>query len=59
MLCMIHEVVETSSGVMLDDLKTRTLIYWAFFNIVMQYISHRVESINIKAILEQKTRGLF
>lgn len=38
----IHNEVEKSSGLMLSDLKLKTLSYWNFYNIVTQYVEHKM-----------------
>lgn len=40
----IGETVEVSSGVKVEDLKIKSLSYWLLFNIVTQYVTHRVQS---------------
>jgi hypothetical protein len=46
----LENTVEVSSGVMLDDIKVRTLTYWAFWCIVTQFITHQVGS-GLKRVL--------
>lgn len=38
----VVDEVEVSSDVTLDDLKMKTLSYWLFFNIISQYVTHRI-----------------
>jgi hypothetical protein len=40
----IGNEVEVSSEITLDDIKTKTLSYYLFFQILSQYITHRVKS---------------
>jgi hypothetical protein len=47
-----HEI-EKSSGITIDDAKMRTLSYWLFYNLVAQFITHKVES----AIRLERLRG--
>ena len=55
----VHEQVEISSNLMLDDMKTKSLSYWVFFNILSQYITHHVTSPIRKAKLESRARKIF
>lgn len=55
----IHEVVEKSSGIGLDEIKTRTLTYWIFYNILTQYITHKVKSKLRKFQLNEQLRKVF
>jgi len=38
----LHEEVEISSDIKLDDLRLKTLSYWMFYNLVAQYVTHKV-----------------
>jgi len=40
----IEREVEVSSNVTMEDVRTKTLSYWLFFNVLSQYITHKVES---------------
>jgi len=41
----IHQEVEISSNLSLDDLHLRTLTYWTFYNLIAQYITHRIQNV--------------
>jgi len=56
---VIHQEVEVSSNLMLDDMKTKSLSYWMFYNIICQYITHNVQSQIRKVNLETKARKIF
>lgn len=51
---ILADTVEVSSGVMLDDIKVRSLTYWAFFMILTQFITHKVASGLRRADLNNK-----
>lgn len=55
----IEQEVEVSSDIRLDDIKTRTLTYWVFFNIIAQYITHKVENGVRRANLQGRMRQVF
>lgn len=55
----IHSVVEKNSGVTLTDIKTKTLTYWIFYNILTQYITHKVQSKLRKFQLNEQLRKVF
>lgn len=55
----IEREVEISSGLMLDDIKLRTLSFWLFFNIFAQYITHRVRSQVKQVELQARMRRAF
>jgi len=55
----IGEEVEVSSGITMDAMKLRTLSVWLFFNILCQYVTHRVESHLKKAAIESAMRRAF
>ena len=42
----IEKEVEVSSNITLEDIKTKTLSYWMFFNIISQYITHKIKRNN-------------
>jgi len=55
----IEQEVEVSSNIMLEEVKQRSLSYWMFFNILSQYITHRVASQNRRVSLENRMRRFF
>jgi len=55
---LINDEVEISSDIMLDAIKTRTLSKWIFFNIIMQFITHRVKSVIKQASMRDRLRRL-
>lgn len=55
----IGKEVEISSGISLDAMKLNTLSVWMFFNILCQYITHRMESHLKKAAVESAMRRAF
>jgi len=55
----IHEEIEVSSGIRLDDIKVKTLTYWMFYNIITQYITHKVTSTAMRADLQFRSGQLF
>jgi len=55
----IHKEVERSSDITLDDIKARTLSYWIFYNIVTQYITHRVTDMVRRADLMSRVQRAF
>jgi len=40
----IGNEVEVSSDIMMDSIKTNSLSYWLFYNILCQYVTHKVKS---------------
>jgi len=40
----LEREVEVSSNITLNDVRTKTLNYWNFFNVLSQYITHQVPS---------------
>jgi hypothetical protein len=55
----IGGVVEASSGIKLEEVKQRTLEYWLFYNIVAQFVTHKVESEVRRARLQAQMARLF
>jgi hypothetical protein len=55
----VEREVEVSSNIILEDVKRRSLSYWVFFNILSQYITHRVKSENRRVSLENHMRKYF
>jgi len=55
----IEEEVEVSSNKMIHDIQLKTLSYWFFYNILMQYVSHKVESRIRKAEFQARMRKVF
>lgn len=56
---LIGEEVEVSSDLVIDDLRTKTLTMWIFYNILAQYITHRIQSENRRYQLENAARRAF
>jgi len=55
----IHEEVEVSSNVRLDDFRIKSISYWVLFNLITQYITHRVENPVKQHRLNGRVRQLF
>jgi hypothetical protein len=55
----INQTVEISSNLTMEDIKLKTLSYWLFFNIICQYVTHRVASLNRRIELEARVRNAF
>jgi len=53
----INNVIETSTGITL--LANQVVTKWIFFNILSQYITHHVSSINRQVELEARMRKIF
>jgi hypothetical protein len=58
-LTAIGEEVEVSSDLILEDIRTKTLTMWLFYNILAQYITHRIQSENRRYQLENAARRAF
>lgn len=52
----LSEEVEISSGV---TIATQAITQWIFYNILMQYITHRIESVNRQVELQARLRKVF
>jgi len=55
----IGQEVEISSNIMMDDLRTKTLSYWIFFNLLCQYLTHSIKSHLKRAQIENTMRRNF
>lgn len=55
----IAQEVEISSDIMVDDIKTKTLNQWVFFNIICQYLTHSVKSHLKRVKIENSVRRAF
>jgi len=57
----IGNIIETSSDITMDAIRTKTLTYWVFYNILCQYITHKVstETENKRVVLERQMRRFF
>lgn len=55
----IAQEVEISSNITMDDLRTKTLSKWMFFNILCQYFTHSVKSHLRRAQIENAMRRTF
>jgi hypothetical protein len=53
----IGSLVETNSGLTLDDMKIRTLDKWSLFNLVTQFITHEVKSESSRVNLEARLKA--
>jgi len=55
----IAKEVETSSKQTIDELRLRTLSYWIFYNILAQYVTHKVKSRIRQAQYQAQMRKVF
>ncbi len=55
----LHREVEVSSGVRLEDQKLQAITLWAFYNIVTQFITHRIENQVVQQRMMGRVRRLF
>lgn len=55
----IGNEVEIASAVILEEIKLKTLSYWLFFNVVTQFITHKVQSELRKRVLQQRASQMF
>jgi len=55
----IQEEIEVSSNLRLDDIKVKSLSYWMFFNILMQYITHQIAIETRRVTLSERAASLF
>jgi hypothetical protein len=57
----IENEIEISSDITLDDIRTKTLSYWVFFNLISQYITHKIvqRGINNNAIALQRQQTFY
>jgi len=55
----IHNKVEISSDIMLDDIKIKSIEYWIFYNLITQFITHNVKSPLRRVVLENNVRKAF
>ena len=55
----IGTLVEASSDITIDAIRTKTLTYWLFFNILSQYITHRITSENRRIHAQDQMRKYF
>ena len=55
----ISQEIEASSDQMIHDIKLRTLSYWLFYNIIAQYVSHKVKSRIRQAQYQAQMRKIF
>ena len=53
----IENIVETKSGLRLDNMKIRTLSLWELFNIFTQFITHNVSE-NQRVMLENRLKAV-
>jgi hypothetical protein len=55
----LNQEVEVSSNLTLEDFKVKTLPYWLFFNLVTQFVTHKVVSNQLRIRLEDRMRKAF
>uniref|UniRef100_A0A6M3MED0 DUF932 domain-containing protein n=1 Tax=viral metagenome TaxID=1070528 RepID=A0A6M3MED0_9ZZZZ len=55
----IGEEVEVSSDIRMDAIKTKTLTFWLFYNILCQYLTHKVTSEIKRANIQNAMRNFF
>lgn len=55
----IEEEVEVSSDIRMDDIKTKTLTYWLFYNILCQYVTHKIGSEIKRANIQNAMKKYF
>lgn len=55
----VHEEVEASSNIMLGDVKRKSLTFWVFYNILCQYITHKIPNEHRRLLLQNEMRKYF
>jgi len=55
----LEDEVEAGSGIRINDPRCRTMTMWLFFNVLTQYITHRVKSAQRQADLQLRVRDSF
>ena len=55
----IGKEIEVSSNLVISDIQTKSLSYWLFFNILCQYLTHRISSHLKRVQIENVMRRVF
>ena len=55
----IGKEVEVSSNIRMDDIKTKSLTYWLFYNILSAYVTHKITSEVKRVNIENAMRNYF